>query len=107
MDINQIKKELLERKTEMQARLERTHKHIYGKDQPVSANFNEQIKETENDDLVMALEAEGQEELAQIERALQRIADGDYLYCAVCGKAIGEERLLAIPYTDRCIEHAE
>lgn len=107
MDIEQIKKELQERKAELESRLERTHKHIYQKDAPVSANFNEQIKETENDQLVMALEADGIEELAQISRALKRIDDGEYLECARCGNDIGEARLEAIPYTDRCINCAD
>lgn len=105
--IEQIKSDLNTRKAELESRLERTHKHIYHKDAPVSANFNEQIKETENDQLVMALEADGIEELKQINRALQRIADDEYQDCAQCGNAIAAERLQAIPYTDCCINCAE
>jgi len=105
--IERIKNDLIASKTELESRLERTHKHIYQKDAPVSANFNEQIKETENDQLVMALEADAIEELKQISRALQRIADDEYHECAQCGGAIGDERLTAIPYTDRCIKCAE
>lgn len=105
--IERIKTDLGTRQAELEARLERTHKHIYHKDAPVSANFNEQIKETENDQLVMALEADAIEELKQINRALKRIADDEYLNCARCGNAIGAERLQAIPYTDRCINCAD
>jgi RNA polymerase-binding protein DksA len=107
MDMKQIRQQLLEQKAELESRLQRTHKHIYEKDQPVSANFNEQIKETENDQLVMSLEAEANEELNQIRKALQRIDEGDYPDCARCGEAIGEQRLAAVPYTDRCIKCAE
>lgn len=107
MDTERIKAELQERKAELESRLERTHKHIYHKDQPVSANFNEQVKETENDQLVMALEAEGNEELLQIARALKRIDDDEYFECSRCGNEIGEKRLAAIPYTDRCINCAD
>ncbi|MFN3162384.1 MAG: TraR/DksA family transcriptional regulator [Pseudohongiellaceae bacterium] len=105
--LEQIKNDLTSRKAELESRLERTHKHIFHKDAPVSANFNEQIKETENDQLVMALEADAIEELKQISRALQRIADDEYQECARCGNDIGAERLAAIPYTDRCIKCAE
>ena len=80
---------------------------IYIKDEPVSANFNEQVKQTENDELVMALEAEGIEEIAQVNNALNRIEEGTYQSCAKCGEDISEERLEAIPYTDRCIDCAE
>ena len=79
----------------------------YHKDEPVSANFNEQVKQTENDELVMALEADGIEEIAQINNALQRIEEGTYLQCVNCGEDIGEERLQAIPYADRCIDCAQ
>lgn len=110
MDSKQLERletDLNSRKAELESRLERTHKHIYHKDAPVSANFNEQIKETENDQLVMALEEEAIDELKQISRALQRIADEEYQECAKCGNDIGAERLVAIPYTDRCIRCAE
>lgn len=106
MDLQSITNELKVRKEELESRNERTHKHTYQKEQPVSPNFNEQVKETENDALVMALEAEGVEELAQVNTALKRIEDGDYLNCASCSEEIGEERLHAIPYTDHCIKCA-
>jgi RNA polymerase-binding transcription factor DksA len=44
--------------------------------------------------------------LEQIEAALQRIADGSYGTCAVCGSAISEGRLEARPWTPFCINHA-
>lgn len=106
MNLESIIEELNTRKTELESRLERTHKHIYQKDEPVSANFSEQVKQTENDGLVMALEVEGVEELAQVNNALQRISDNVYHNCAHCGGSIGEDRLKAIPYTDSCINCA-
>jgi DnaK suppressor protein len=106
MNLQNITNELKIRQEELESRIERTHKHTYQKDEPVSPNFNEQVKETENDALVMALEAEGVEELAQVNKALERIESGDYLSCAACGEDIGEERLKAIPYTDNCIKCA-
>jgi len=42
MEIEKIRTELLERRVELESRLERTHKHIYHRDEPVSPNFNEQ-----------------------------------------------------------------
>lgn len=106
MDLQAAKSDLLIRKQEMQSRLERTHKHIYQKEEPVSANFNEQVKETENDQLVIALEAEGIEELALIDKALQRIDDDSYGSCVRCGESISEQRLQAISYADVCIRCA-
>jgi RNA polymerase-binding protein DksA len=106
MNLDEVKASLLANKAEIESRLERTHKHIYQREEPVSANFNEQIKQTENDQLVQALEQEGKEELRQINNALKRLAAGEYRVCAGCGEDIGEQRLKAIPYTDHCIRCA-
>lgn len=106
MKLESFKKELLARKVELESRLERTHKHIFLKDEPVSANFNDQIKQTENDNLVMALEVEGIIEIAQVNGALERIEDQLYQICTLCGQAIGKGRLKAIPYTNCCINCA-
>lgn len=103
MNLDAFKATLLQRRTELQDRLQRTHKHIYQKTEPVSANFHEQVTQTENDQLVMALEEDAKDEIAQINRALQRIHDNSYLQCARCGQDIGVKRLQAIPYTDRCV----
>jgi RNA polymerase-binding protein DksA len=50
------------------------------------------------------LEEGARETLAEIEAALQRIEDGTYGICEVCGKPIGAERLSAIPWTRLCID---
>lgn len=41
--------------------------------------------------------------LADVERALEKLADGTYGTCDACGDPIGEERLQAIPWATRCI----
>jgi RNA polymerase-binding transcription factor DksA len=52
------------------------------------------------------LEEGVQQTLYEIAEALKRMDDGSYGVCEVCGKAIGAERLSAIPWTRRCIEDA-
>jgi RNA polymerase-binding transcription factor DksA len=46
-----------------------------------------------------------QTELNRVERALERLNEGTYGTCEVCGNDIGSERLEALPETSRCIEH--
>jgi len=41
--------------------------------------------------------------LRKIEKALQRIEDGEYDLCESCGNPIGKKRLLARPETTYCI----
>jgi RNA polymerase-binding protein DksA len=42
--------------------------------------------------------------LDDVNAALQRIADGTFGTCEVCGKPIGDARLEAIPWTRLCID---
>jgi RNA polymerase-binding protein DksA len=45
-----------------------------------------------------------EEQLDDIEQALQRIEDGTYGECNNCGKSIMPERLEALPSADLCID---
>ena len=44
--------------------------------------------------------------LGQIDDALRRLGDGTYGTCAVCGKAIPDERLALVPDTPFCVADA-
>ena len=44
--------------------------------------------------------------LRYVERALEKIDEGTYGVCDVGGEPIGQERLEAIPWAVRCVEHA-
>lgn len=45
-------------------------------------------------------------QIADLEAAASRSADGVYGTCASCGRPIGDERLAALPATRHCIECA-
>jgi len=82
--------------------LERTHRHLI-KDEPISADFAEQANETNNDQVVEALDFEARQEVAQIKRALKRIENGSFGTCVSCDEDIQSKRLEAIPYVANCI----
>lgn len=44
--------------------------------------------------------------LADVRRARERVADGSYGTCEVCGETIPAGRLEARPWTSRCLAHA-
>lgn len=52
---------------------------------------------------VAALRRDAEARLAELDDALRRIEAGTYGTCARCGSPIGEERLRALPGTDRCV----
>jgi DnaK suppressor protein len=45
-----------------------------------------------------------QQTLSQIDHAIAKLDDGTFGTCERCGKAIGEERLLARPWATLCID---
>ena len=71
-----------------------------------SGDSAEQAQERENDEVVDAIGNETRQSLHDIQVALDRIADGTYGECEVCGEDIGEGRLKAIPEATRCVNCA-
>lgn len=55
---------------------------------------------------VTALLASAEANLAELQAADERLAAGAYGRCEVCGQAIGEDRLAAMPTTRRCVSCA-
>ena len=53
-----------------------------------------------------ALIEQAERHLTEIDAALQRISDGGYGRCEVCGEAIPDARLRARPTARTCIAHA-
>jgi len=80
---------------------------IQHKDEAVEKDFAEQATQSENDDVLNALDDEAKVMLIQIDNALRRIQEGQFGLCTGCGKAINEQRLQAVPYAALCIECAE
>jgi RNA polymerase-binding protein DksA len=50
------------------------------------------------------LEENAEHLLAKIESALERIENGTYGICVLCGRPIDDERLQAVPYAKLCID---
>lgn len=106
MNLEHARDLLLAARTEAEARLARTHKHLHEREEPVSPDFAEQATETANDLVVQQLELDALEDLRHIRRALQRIDSGEYPWCSRCGKRIAPERLEALPWTEFCVHCA-
>lgn len=72
----------------------------------VDNHLGDQASETYDRELEEGLDEGVRETLRQIDDALRRIDEGTYGTCEIDDKPIPEERLRAIPWTTRCIEHA-
>ncbi len=74
--------------------------------EPDSQDFEERATENEGDEVLEDLGNAALTEIAQIETALGRIADGTYGQCVTCGEAIAPARLEAVPHAAQCIKCA-
>ncbi len=90
--------------TELESRLQRIERDL---DEPHDPDASERAVQMEDDD---SLEAQGRlvtREIASTNRALERIAKGEYGYCVECGEEISEGRLEARPEAALCINCAK
>ena len=93
------KAQLEARLGELTARLQRIENEL---EQPVSDSFAEQAVEREEEEVLEDLGAAGVQEIRMIEAALDRIDQGTYGTCVVCGDPIGDDRLDVLPQTPMC-----
>ncbi len=103
--LDQMHKKLVSEQQRLVELLAKTKLHLH-RSEPLSADFAEQSIETENDEVVEALDQGAQIELSQVNKALNRIESGTYGACVVCGTNINKARLKAIPHTPFCIDCA-
>ena len=114
IDTEHFRIELLKERERVQAALEGLRKSHPGslddEVEEVAATSDNHLGETATATLGREIDytlGENSEQvLAEIDAALQRIKDGTYGTCTVCGKEIGAERLEAHPWASLCIDDA-
>ena len=102
-----VAERLNSRKQELEIRIGKISDDIRHVNRPVETDSAEAVVDHENDEVIDALGNAAVDELTDINRALQRLADGDYGVCLSCGKAIAEQRLEVMPYALECVGCAE
>lgn len=106
-DFDAVRRKLEQQKQELLARAAKVHADITRSSGPLDKDFAEQVVQMENDAVLAGIGEATAAELAQINRALAQIDQGNYGTCSHCGQPIGEGRMQALPYSDRCITCAD
>ena len=101
------KSELETLRADLKARLSKYEAHQHRQGGALEKDFEEQAVQTQNDEVVDSLETETRNELAQIEHALERLAEGLGDEREGCGEDIDPRRLQVLPYTTVCVKCAE
>ena len=102
-ELNDIIEKLKTKKEELAERLERVESSLR---KTHDRDWAEQAQERENEEVVVALEANTRAELIMVNEALGRVDLDEYGICTICDGPIRVERLEALPYTDRCFNCA-
>lgn len=106
-DLQTVRARLIAKRAELEERVRRIDADLRKREEPLSADFEEQVVEQENLDALYAIEREGRVELQKVNDALARIERDEYAVCSRCGGPIAEARLAALPYADTCIGCAD
>lgn len=102
-DTIQTRKALSERLAELEARAERLMEDLT---EAMSADFDEQAVETEDDDALLAQETLIMQRIGAVRAAIARVDEGQYGICTICGGQISQARLAAMPEATHCISCA-
>lgn len=104
-DLAHFKQKLLTLKDEITNRINTIDKDI--RHEGMSADWTEQATERENDEVLESLGNTAEEELANINKALQKIESGEYFSCSQCGNDIPQARLELLPFSLHCVSCEE
>lgn len=100
--LDAVRQRLLARREELAERANRAGSDLRREAEPLSADFDEQAIQRENDEVLQELGDSARQELRRVNRALARLEAGDYFVCSECAGPIAAERLAVIPDADRC-----
>jgi DnaK suppressor protein len=97
-----IRERLVSRRNELNERIRRVHDDLGRTSTPLPRDFPDAAIVMENDEILQAVDEAAHSELAQIERATERLDAGTYGICEACGEKIEPERLRVVPYATTC-----
>ena len=105
-DFEEVKLVLYEMLEELDDRLAKITEDVRHLDEPGEKDFSEQATQNENNEVQDYLGNSARTEIALIKQAINRIDNGDYGVCQVCGEPINVERLKVVPYSSMCVKCA-
>lgn len=77
------------------------------KHEGISADWDDQAIERENDEVLNGLGISAEQELGLINSALKRIDKNEYFHCSICHNEIPIKRLELLPFSLHCVDCAE
>jgi RNA polymerase-binding protein DksA len=107
LPIERFKETLRRQRVALLRQVARAEDDLHWLDTNVEPELEEEGQEQSIAQVLARLDDRGKVEIDAIDRALARIATGDYGRCAECGRLIPEARLEALPTAELCVPCAE
>ena len=96
----EMRHSLEQRAQELRTRLGKIRSDRRREQGPLSADWEEQAVDLENEEVLTGLDDAARTELVRIQSAIDRLDAGSYGECIECGDDITENRLRAVPLRD-------
>jgi RNA polymerase-binding transcription factor DksA len=103
LPIPDLKRQMIGRRRALFAQVAETAADLEALGTNVEPEVVEEGQEENLARLLTGLDDRGRSEIAAIDRALARIASGDYGRCLSCGEPIPPARLAAVPSAEECL----
>lgn len=102
-EIESIKKALLAKREELLRQQKAQLSSLQNEDRYHLADLEEMAPEASDTDSVCELVDLSSGTISEIDLALEKIQQGSYGYCDVCGRPIARERLEVLPFASLCV----
>lgn len=98
-----FRKKLLAEKQEILEQLAELYNESRQEVTPVPQDLGDRAESSYTKEFLLNLSDSERKRLAKIDGALKRVDDGSFGTCLMCGKAIANKRIKAIPWAEHCI----
>ena len=106
LPMTRLKEKLLAERRRLFLQVARAEEDLHWLDTNLETEVEEEAQEKSLAGLLARLDDRGKAEIEAIDRALARIAAGDYGRCIDCDRPIPQARLEALPTAETCVECA-
>ncbi len=107
MQVERFKQKLLQKEQELVQEISRRRQEALQATEREVRDFGDRATSDQIAGQSLQEETLASDTLTEVRDALQRVADGSYGKCVVCGRQIEAARLEAIPWTPYCLADQE
>jgi DnaK suppressor protein len=105
--IDELRDKLRKQRDQLSRQVEQVEDDLHWCDTNAPAELEEESQEENIARVLTRLDERGNAEIRAIDRAFERITNGDYGRCEACDEPIPVERLRALPTATLCVTCAE